>query len=42
MGRQNEYRNREFAIKIAQETGGQFIDIEYRDVFGAYWIVIWR
>lgn len=40
--RQNEYRSREFAQKIAQETGGEFIDTEFKDNLGSYWIVIWR
>lgn len=42
MARQNEYRNRDYAIKIAQTTGGEFIDEEFKDIFGSYWIVIWR
>ena len=42
MGRQNEYRNREFAIAIAKKTGGEFIDREFKDNIGSYWIVIWR
>lgn len=42
LGRQNEYRNKEFAEKIAKETGGEFIDKEFEDIFGKYWIVIWR
>ena len=40
--RQNEYRNREFAIKIARETGGEFVDKEFKDCYGSYWVVIWR
>lgn len=42
MGRQNEYRSRAFAIEIAQKTGGEFIDKEFHDNIGPYWIVIWR
>jgi hypothetical protein len=41
-GRQNEYRDKEFAQRIAEETNGEFIDTEYKDAQGAYWIVIWR
>ena len=39
--RQNEYRNKDFAIDIANKTCGQFIDKEFADKFGSYWIVIW-
>ncbi len=42
LGRQNEYRNKEFAIHIAKTTGGQFIDKEFSDCMGSYWLVIWR
>lgn len=41
-GRMNIYRNREFAVELAQRTGGEFVDETYNDEFGAYWIVIWR
>ena len=40
--RQNEYRNRETAQRIARETGGQFIDKAFKDCYGFYWIVLWR
>lgn len=40
--RQNEYRNRAFAQRIARETGGEFIDKEFEDIYGKYWVVIWR
>ena len=42
LGRQNEYRNRDFAKKIAEETAGEFIDKEFKDCFGSYWIVLWK
>lgn len=42
MGRQNEYRVRAYAQYIAEITGGEFVDKEYEDAFGKYWIVIWR
>ena len=42
LGRQNEYRNKEFAKRIAEETAGEFIDKEFKDLFGSYWIVLWR
>lgn len=41
MRRLNHYRSKEYAMQIAQSTGGSFIDKEYTDEFGAYWIVIW-
>lgn len=40
--RQSEYRNRDTAIRIAEQTGGEFIDEVFHDKFGDYWIVIWR
>ena len=40
--RQSEYRNRSTAIRIAEQTGGEFIDEVFHDKFGDYWIVIWR
>jgi len=40
--RQSEYRNRDTAIRIAEQTGGEFIDKVFHDMFGDYWIVIWR
>lgn len=39
--RQNEYRDRNNAIRIARETGGKFIDEEFKDRFGSFWIVLW-
>lgn len=42
LGRQNEFRNKENAQRIAKETGGEFIDKEFKDIFGSYWIVKWR
>ena len=42
MKRQNEYRNKEFAQAVAAKTGGTFIDKEFSDKFGKYWIVIWE
>ena len=42
MGRQNEYRNKAFAQAIARQTGGEFIDEEFTDLWGSYWVVIWR
>ena len=42
LGRMNIYRNREFAVDVAQRTGGEFVDTEFTDEFGKYWIVIWR
>ena len=40
--RQNEYRDKESAQRIAQETGGVFVDKEFKDIFGSYWIVVWN
>lgn len=40
--RMNYYRNKEFAQNIAKQTGGEFVDEEFKDEFGSYWIVIWR
>lgn len=42
MGRYNIYRNKDYAKKIANDTKGQFLDTEFKDDFGSYWIVIWR
>ena len=41
-GRMNTYRNREYAITVAQRTGGEFVDKEYTDDLGSYWVVLWR
>lgn len=41
MRRQNIYRSRDFARQIAETTGGSFIETEFADEFGSYWIVIW-
>lgn len=40
--RMNYYRNKEFAQRIAEQTGGEFIDKEFTDNIGSYWVVIWR
>ena len=42
LGRQNEYRDKETAKRIAETTGGEFIDEEFEDHLGKYYIVIWR
>lgn len=42
MGRMNIYRNREFAENIAKVTNGEFLNEEFVDEFGKYWVVIWR
>lgn len=42
MRRLNHYRNKDFAVRIAKTTGGAFIDQEYTDEFGSYWIVLWN
>ena len=42
MDRQQIFRNKEYAEKIAEETGGFFLDTEFKDQWGSYWIVIWR
>lgn len=41
MRRLNHYRDKNFAISVANKTGGRFIDEEYTDEFGVYYIVIW-
>lgn len=42
LGRFNFYRNKKFAKEIAIKTGGEFIEKEFKDEFGKYWVVIWR
>lgn len=42
LGRQNEYRDKAYAQYIAEKTGGEFVDTEFCDIFGSYWVVIWR
>ena len=42
LGRQNEYRNKAYAMLIAEKTGGIFVNEVFHDRFGDYWIVIWR
>ena len=42
LGRMNIYRNREFAEHIAKVTNGEFLNEEFEDEFGKYWVVIWR
>lgn len=42
LGRFNFYRNEKFAKEIAKKTGGEFIEEDFEDEFGKYWIVIWR
>jgi hypothetical protein len=42
MGRMNIYRVKEAAQDIARRTGGEFMDEEFEDEFGSFWVVIWR
>lgn len=42
MRRLNHYRNKDFAISVASKTNGVFVNKEYHDEMGVYYIVIWE